>query len=149
MVRIGFIGLGIMGMPMARHILKAGHELTVHNRSQGNIDTLVAEGARAAKTPRETAERSDVILICVPDSPDVERVVLGEDGVIHATRPGTIVVDHSTVSSSTAIRCAESLATTSDAFFLDAPISGGEEGAIAWLTRAYGEGLGVPELGGG
>lgn len=130
MARIGFIGLGIMGMPMARHLLKAGHELTVSNRSPAKVETLVAEGAQRASTPREVAGQSDIVMVCVPDSPDVEQVVLGEDGVIHAARRDMIVVDHSTVSSDTAIRCAESLAATSDALFLDAPVSGGEEGAI-------------------
>lgn len=128
MTRIGFIGLGIMGMPLCRHLLQAGYELIVFNRSRDKVDILISEGAVRAESPRETAESSDFVILCVPDTPDVEAVVLGCDGVVQVARAGMVVIDHSTVSPETARRCAAALAQRG-AYFLDAPVSGGEEGA--------------------
>src|SRR5271166_5751290 len=95
--RIGLIGLGIMGKPMAHNLLKAGYPLVVANRSQGAVAELVAAGAQSAKTPREVAERSDVVITMLPDSPDVEAVVLGADGVRAGLRKGMLFIDMSTI----------------------------------------------------
>jgi 2-hydroxy-3-oxopropionate reductase len=90
---IGFIGLGIMGKPMSGHLLKAGYPLVVHNRSRGAVKELVAEGAQEARSCKEVAERSDVIISMVPDSPDVKAVALGPDGLIEGVREGQIYID--------------------------------------------------------
>lgn len=126
---IGLIGLGIMGKPMARNLLKAGYPLIVANRSQGALEELVAAGARAAKTPREVAERSDVVITMLPDSPDVEAVVLGPDGVRAGLRKGKLFIDMSTIAPAVARKIAKSLAQI-EVEALDAPVSGGEQGAI-------------------
>ena len=97
MKRIGFIGLGLMGKPMARNLMKAGYSLSVHNRSRGPVDELAAEGATAARSPKEVAQQADVVITCLPDSPDVEQVVLGPNGVIEGPRPGMTVIDMSTI----------------------------------------------------
>ena len=96
--RVGFIGLGIMGKPMARNLMKAGYELTVHNRSRGAVDELAKEGATAADSPKEVAATSDVVVTMLPDSPDVERIVAGEGGVLEGIREGSLIVDMSTIS---------------------------------------------------
>src|SRR5512134_2915444 len=96
--RIGFIGLGIMGRPMAKHLLKAGHPLVVHSRSRGPVDELVGAGAKAAANPREVAAGSDVLITMLPNSPDVELVALGKDGIIEGARAGLLFVDMSTIS---------------------------------------------------
>src|SRR5439155_11675030 len=95
---IGFIGLGIMGRPMARNLLKAGHSLVVHNRSQGPVDEIVKAGAKAGASPRDVAGRCDVLITMLPNSPDVELVALGKDGIVEGARPGLIYVDMSTIS---------------------------------------------------
>lgn len=128
MKRVGFIGLGLMGKPMARNLMKAGYPLTVHNRSRGPVDELAAEGAAPAASPREVAEQVDVVITCLPDSPDVEQVVLGPGGVIEGGRPGLTVIDMSTIAPATAIRLADELAKK-DIRWLDAPVSGGDIGA--------------------
>ncbi len=128
--RIGYIGLGLMGKPMARNLMKAGYKVTVHNRSRGSVQELVGEGAREAFSPREVAEHSDIVFTNLPDSPDVEEVVLGEAGVIEGCRPGMVVIDNSTIKPETARHIAAVLAEK-DAAFLDAPVSGGDVGAIA------------------
>lgn len=126
--RVGFIGLGIMGQGMARNLLKAGFDLQVWNRTASRADDLVAEGAKLGKSPADVAANSDITVICVSDTPDVEAVVLGEDGVIHGAKAGSLVVDCSTISPQVTREIAAKLAEK-DIHMLDAPISGGSEGA--------------------
>ncbi len=126
--RIGFIGLGIMGRGMARNILKAGFPLRVWNRTASRMDELAAEGAGTASSPGDLAFHSDIIITCVSDTPDVEQVVLGEGGVIHGARPGSLVIDMSTISPQATQRIAARLAER-HIHMLDAPVSGGSEGA--------------------
>jgi len=126
---IGFIGLGIMGKPMARNLLRAGHPLVVFNRSRAPVDELVAQGARAAATPREVAAASDIVITMLPDSPDVEAVVLGADGVAAGIRSGALFIDMSTIAPATARAVGAALRERGVAV-LDAPVSGGEKGAI-------------------
>jgi 2-hydroxy-3-oxopropionate reductase len=126
--RLGFIGLGLMGKPMAGHLLKAGFPLIVHNRSQAAVAEFVAAGARQAHSPKDVAATSDIVFTCLPDSPDVERAALGPGGLIEGAHPGLIVVDHSTIKPATARKVAEALAK-SGVQFLDAPVSGGQLGA--------------------
>jgi len=128
MKSIGYIGLGIMGKSMARNLLKAGFEVTVHNRSRGKVEELVKEGAKAADSPREVAEQVDIVFTNLPDSPDVEKVALGEDGVIEAAREGLIFVDNSTIKPATARKIAEAF-SGKGVQALDAPVSGGDIGA--------------------
>ena len=127
--RIGFIGLGIMGRPMARNLLKAGYQLTVWNRSRPGIDALVAEGAAEADGPRAVAERSDVVITILGDSPDTERVALGEGGIIESAHQGLVHIDMSTISPAVTRAIAERYAGAG-VELLDAPVSGGEQGAI-------------------
>lgn len=126
--RIGFIGLGIMGRGMAANLLKAGFAVTVWNRTASRGDDLVAQGAQRGATPADVAAHSDIILVCVSDTPDVEAVILGADGVIHGAQPGSLVVDHSTISPQATKALAAALAEQGLAM-LDAPVSGGSEGA--------------------
>ncbi|HEU5090374.1 MAG TPA: NAD(P)-dependent oxidoreductase, partial [Roseiflexaceae bacterium] len=126
--RIGFIGLGIMGSGMARNILKAGFELRVWNRSHAKMDELVADGARSTSSPAQLAADSDIIITCVSDTPDVEQVILGDQGVINGARPGSLVIDMSTISPQATKAIAARL-TDRGIHMLDAPISGGSEGA--------------------
>ena len=126
--RIGFIGLGIMGRGMARNILKAGFPLRVWNRTASRTDELAAEGAGPASSPGDLAFHSDIIITCVSDTPDVEQVLLGEGGVIHGARPGSLVIDMSTISPQATQRIAAQLAER-HIHMLDAPVSGGSEGA--------------------
>jgi 2-hydroxy-3-oxopropionate reductase len=126
---IGFIGLGLMGKPMAANLLKAGYPLVVHSRSQGPVDELVAQGARKGTSPADVARQSTRVITMVPDSPDVERVLEGTDGVFSALQPGTIVIDMSSISPGVARRLAEKAASLGAAM-LDAPVSGGDIGAI-------------------
>ncbi len=127
-LRVGYIGLGIMGKPIARNILRARFPLTVHNRSRAPVEELTAEGARPADSPKQVAEVSDVVFTNLPDSPDVEQVVLGPDGIIEGAHPGLIYVDNSTIKPETARKIAERLAEVGVAA-LDAPVSGGDVGA--------------------
>ena len=127
-LRVGYIGLGLMGKPMARNILKAGFPLVVHNRSRAAVDELVAAGAVAAISPRQVAEQVDVVFTNLPDSPDVEQVALGPDGIIDGARPGMIFVDNSTIKPATARHIAARLAEAG-VLSLDAPVSGGDIGA--------------------
>src|SRR5579884_1832765 len=94
---IGFIGLGIMGKPMARNLMKAGYKLVVHNRSRGPVDELAREGAKAATSPKDVAAQSDVIITILPDSPDVEAVALGNDGILNGIKAGATYIDMSTI----------------------------------------------------
>jgi len=126
--KIGFIGLGIMGKPMAMNLLKAGYPLTVWNRTRSKMDELVAMGAYGAESPKEVAEKSDVVITMVTDAAAVEQVILGPNGVIHGARPGLIVIDMSTISPIAARRIAKEL-EKKGVKMLDAPVSGGEKGA--------------------
>ena len=126
--RIGFIGLGIMGRSMARNLLKAGFPLRVWNRTASKMDELAAEGAGPASSPGDVAFHTDIVITCVSDTPDVEQVLLGEGGVIHGARPGSLVVDMSTISPQVTREIAARLAER-EVHFLDAPVSGGSEGA--------------------
>ncbi|MFN8542654.1 MAG: NAD(P)-dependent oxidoreductase [Candidatus Binatia bacterium] len=127
---MGFIGLGIMGAPMARNLLRAGNRLVVGRRSRARADALVAEGALAADSPAEIAARVEVVVTCLPDTPDVEAVVAGPDGVLAGARPGLLVIDTSTIAPAAAQRLAGRAAAVG-VDLLDAPVSGGESGAIA------------------
>jgi 2-hydroxy-3-oxopropionate reductase len=118
-----------MGKPMAKHLLAAGHRLVVHNRSRGAIDELVAAGATAAASPAEVARGSSVIITMLPDTPDVERVIAGENGVLAGLRKGAVVIDMSSISPVATERLATLVADRGGAM-LDAPVSGGEIGAI-------------------
>lgn len=126
--RVGFVGLGIMGRGMARNILKAGFELRVWNRTASRADEFVAEGATAAESPADLAAQSDVIITCVSDTPDVEQVILGENGVIHGAKSGALVIDMSTISPQATLAIAKQL-NERGIQMLDAPVSGGSEGA--------------------
>lgn len=126
--KIGFIGLGIMGRGMAHNLLKAGFLVWVWNRTPGRMDDLVAAGAVACSSPADVAAHSDITLVCVSDTPDVQTVILGENGVIHGAQPGSLVVDHSTISPIATKEIAAKL-TEIGVYMLDAPISGGSEGA--------------------
>jgi 2-hydroxy-3-oxopropionate reductase len=128
MLNVGYIGLGLMGKSIARNILKAGFPLIVHNRSRAAVDELVTEGARAAISPKEVAEQVDVIFTNLPDTPDVEKVVLGEDGILAGAHDGLIYVDNSTIKPASARMIAEKLAAK-NVLALDAPVSGGDIGA--------------------
>ena len=128
MATIGFIGLGVMGRPMAEHLVRAGHEVTVHNRSQGPVRALVEAGAKAAASAAEAAAGADVVITMVPDSPDVEAVVLGEQGVLETAGEGLLLIDMSTIRPDTARTVAEAAAARG-VRFLDAPVSGGQAGA--------------------
>jgi len=126
--RIGFIGLGIMGRGMANNLLKAGFTLTVWNRTASRMDAFVEAGAKAGSSPADVAANSDIIVTCVSDTPDVERVIMGEDGVIHGAKAGSLVLDCSTISPQVTKEIAAKLAEQG-VKMLDAPISGGSEGA--------------------
>ncbi len=126
--QVGFIGLGIMGRGMARNLLKAGFKVCVWNRTASKMDELAAEGATKAASPADLAAQSDVVITCVSDTPDVEAVILGDDGVIHGLRPGALVIDMSTISPHATREIARKLAGKG-AHMLDAPMSGGSEGA--------------------
>jgi 2-hydroxy-3-oxopropionate reductase len=128
--RIGFVGLGIMGRPMVRNLMKAGYEVTVHNRSRAAVDELVAEGAHVATSPRDVAAATDVFISMVPDSPDVEAVYAGPGGAFEAVRPGWLAIDMSSISPIVARELAAK-AAAGGAQMLDAPVSGGDKGAIA------------------
>ncbi len=126
--QVGFIGLGIMGQGMSQNLLKAGFDLTVWNRTASRTEPLTAAGARAATSPADLAESCDIIVVCVSDTPDVEAVILGEEGLIHGARPGTLVIDCSTISPQATRQMTDQLASK-QIHLLDAPISGGSEGA--------------------
>ena len=125
---IGFIGLGLMGRPMAKHLVAAGHRLTVYNRSHPATDDLVAAGAHAGDSPAGVARQSDIVITMLPDTPDVEAVIAGANGVLEGVRQGAVVVDMSSISP-VATRRLASLVAARGATMLDAPVSGGEIGA--------------------
>jgi 3-hydroxyisobutyrate dehydrogenase len=126
--RVSFIGMGIMGLPMAGHLLAAGHVVTVHTRTRAKAEGILAKGATWADSPREAAAGAEVVFVCVTDTPDVRQVLLGKGGVIEAAREGMIVVDHSTISPTTTREMGEQLAKKG-VKMLDAPVSGGDVGA--------------------
>ena len=126
--KVGFIGLGRMGLPMAYRLLAAGFDLTVHNRSQGKVQEIAAAGAKAATSVAEVVRESEIVLACLPDVSTSEAIFLGDDGIAANARPGQVLVDHSTVGMATSKACAAA-AEDKGAFFLDAPISGGTERA--------------------
>lgn len=126
---VGFIGLGLMGKPMAKNLLKAGHRLVVHSRSRGPVDELVALGAAPAGSPADVARQTTRIFLMLPDGPDVEKVVEGAGGVLEQLQPGTIVIDTSTISPVVARRLSARVSERGGSL-VDAPVSGGEIGAI-------------------
>ena len=128
--RLAFIGLGIMGRPMAGHLLAGGHRLVVHTRTRSTADELLGRGATWADSPAAAAADADVVLTCLTDTPDVRAVLLGDAGVVHAARPGLVVVDHSTISPAATRDFARELLAHGTTL-LDAPVSGGDVGARA------------------
>lgn len=128
-MKIGFIGLGIMGRPMALNLVEGGHTLWVHGRRPESMGPLTDAGATACGSPREVAAHAEVTIVMVSDTPDVEQVVLGPQGVIHGAKPGAVVVDMSTISQSATREIAKRLAERGIEM-LDAPVSGGDIGAI-------------------
>lgn len=127
--RVGFIGLGIMGKPMAKNLLKAGFPLVVFSRSKGSVAELVKEGALSADSSKGVAERAELIITMLPDSPEVKEVVLGEGGVIQGVKPGAVVIDMSSINPLFTQEIARTL-DVKGVKMLDAPVSGGETGAI-------------------
>ncbi len=127
---VGFVGLGIMGKPMARNLLKAGFSLAVFSRSRPPVDALAAEGAVPEDSPRACAEGRDAVLTMLPDSPDSERVILGANGVLEGASPGSVVIDMSSIAPSVSKKIGAAC-EAKGVDFLDAPVSGGEAGAIA------------------
>lgn len=126
--RVGFVGLGIMGGPMAGHLLSAGHDLTVFNRTPARCDPLLERGARVGASPRDVAVASDVVFICVSDTPDVEGVLFGPGGLAEGATAGSVIVDCSTISAEATAQFAARLARQGVAL-LDAPLTGGDIGA--------------------
>ena len=127
--KIGFIGLGIMGKPMSKNLLKAGYQLVVYNRSKAKVDELVAAGAQAAATPKEVAAQTEFIITMLPNSPEVKQVVLGENGIIEGAKAGAVVIDMSSIVPLVSREVAGKLAEKGIEM-LDAPVSGGEPKAI-------------------
>lgn len=126
---VGFIGLGVMGRPMAKHVLAKGYAVVAYNRSRMAVDELVSAGAEPATSPKDVARRATIIVTMVPDTPDVERVIEGEDGVIAGLQRGSVLVDMSSISPAATRRLAQVVAAHGGTM-LDAPVSGGEVGAI-------------------
>jgi 3-hydroxyisobutyrate dehydrogenase len=126
--KVGFVGLGIMGQGMAHNLLKAGFPLTVWNRTASKMEPLLTAGARAGRDPADVAARSDIVVVCVSDTPDVEAVILGEQGLIQGAKAGSLVIDCSTISPLATRTLAAALAEKGVSM-LDAPVSGGSEGA--------------------
>ena len=131
---IGFIGLGLMGQPMALNLFKAGHKLVIYNRSKAVVDRLVAMGMTAGQSPRQVAERAAIIIVMVSDTAAVEQVLLGEDGVAQGLRPGALIIDMGTTAVDPTRRFAAEI-TKRGGEYIDAPVSGGQVGAVeAQLT---------------
>ena len=126
--KVGFIGLGRMGLPMCHRLLQKGFDLAVHNRSRGKVANILELGARDGTSAGQITQNNDIILTCLPDVATVEEIFLSPGGIIESSRPGQILIDHSTVGINTSKRCAEA-AKSKGALFLDAPISGGTEKA--------------------
>jgi len=141
--RIGFIGIGLMGRPMTKNLLKAGYDLTVHDINREAVKEVLGLGAKEASSPKEVAESVDAIMLSLPADSEVEEVILGKDGILDGGRPGSVLVDMSTISPLTARRMAE-VVQKQGMEMLDAPVSGGQEGAReASLTIMVG---GKPEI---
>jgi len=128
--KVGFIGLGIMGMPMARNLIKAGFEVVVYNRTTSKAEQMASEGAKKADSPKELAGETPVVITIVSDTPDVESVILGENGIIEGIKPDSVVIDMSTISPQATQKIAARLRER-EAHMLDAPVSGGDQGAIS------------------
>ena len=126
---VGFIGLGVMGKPMAKNLMKGGYSLVVHSRSRGSVDEIASAGAAAARSPAEVARQASVVITMLPDTPDVERVIAGETGVLAGMQKGAVVIDMSSISPVATERLAKLVAEKGGSM-LDAPVSGGEIGAI-------------------
>ena len=142
---VGFIGLGTMGAAMARNLVKAGFRVTVHNRSRGKVEELVREGAADGGSPAGVAKASQVVMLCVPDTVDVERVLFGKDGVICELQRDAVVIDCSTISAATTVEFARKI-EAQGAHLLDSPVSGGPKGAQdGTLTCMIGGDAGVVE----
>lgn len=138
MQKVGFIGLGLMGKPMSKNLLKAGFGVTVYSRSRHKIEDMVSFGAKLAASPKEVAMVAEVVILMVPDSRDVEEVVLGKGGVIEGIKPGSTVIDMGTISPQVEVRMAEELKKR-NVEYLDAPVTGGDVGAAkATLTIMVG-----------
>ena len=127
--RIGFIGLGIMGKPMARNLMRVGNKLAVYDISPAGVMELAAAGATSCSSAKDAAERSDIIITMLPDGPDVEKAVLGPNGVLEGARPGSTLVDMSSINPIVAQKVGQACADKG-VEFLDAPVSGGEPKAI-------------------
>ncbi len=127
--KVGFIGLGIMGRPMAKNLIEAGYDLVLYNRTREKAEELAEEGASVAGSPKEVAEQSDIIITMLPDSPQVEEVLAGENGVLQGVSEGALIVDMSTISPVVTEELSQK-AEERDASMLDAPVSGGDVGAI-------------------
>lgn len=125
---VGFIGLGVMGAAMARNLLKAGFNLTVHNRSRAKVDELVHEGATDGSSPAGVAAASEVVVLCLPDTSDVERVLFGEKGVVQGIKRDSVVIDCSTIAATESVNFAERI-MQKGAYMIDSPVSGGPKGA--------------------
>ena len=128
MIKVGYIGLGLMGRSMARNIMRAGFPLVIHNRSRGIVAELVSEGAEEAWSPKEVASRVDIVFTNLPDSPDVEEVAIGKNGVIEGAHEGLVFIDNSTIKPATARYIYHKLSLAGISA-LDAPVSGGDIGA--------------------
>jgi 2-hydroxy-3-oxopropionate reductase len=139
-MKIGFIGLGVMGLPMAGHVLAGGYDLTCFNRSPEKMQQLVARGARSGRDARDTAAEADIVITMLPDSPEVEQVVIGDGGVLAAMKPGALLIDCSTVHPATS-RAVAAAAGVLELSALDAPVSGGEAGAVAGKLSVMAGGL--------
>jgi 3-hydroxyisobutyrate dehydrogenase len=127
-VKVAFVGLGTMGGPMALNLIQAGHDVTVHNRTRDRELPIVDAGGQRADSPQAAAQTAEVVITCVSDTPDVQAVILGDRGIIHGAQPGTVVVDMSTISPTVTREIAAALAAK-QVDMVDAPVSGGSEGA--------------------
>ena len=130
MTKVGYVGLGLMGNPMSKNLIKAGHEVTVWNRTASRMDELIEAGAKASGSAAEAARNSEIVFTNVSDSPDVEEVILGEDGIIEGAASGSVVIDNSTISPDVTKHIASKL-SANGVHMLDAPVSGGTIGAAA------------------
>lgn len=126
--QVGFVGLGVMGAAMARNLIKAGFSVTVHNRSRGKVEALVRDGARDGGSPDAVARAAEVVVLCLPDTPDVERVLFGEDGLARGLKKDAVVIDCSTISATATVDFAARLGELG-VHMLDSPVSGGPKGA--------------------
>src|SRR6187551_3449221 len=129
-MKVGFIGLGTMGAPMARNVQKKGHTLTVHDVNRSAVDGFAASGATAAATPRDVAAASEIVITMLPDAPDVERAALGHDGIVHGIRPGAIYVDMSTIDPGTTRKVGAAI-HAKGASMIDSPVGKTADAAVA------------------